>query len=48
MHTDPDSLVPLPRMAFQILLALAKSDSHGYAVAKEIERNTEGRTKPLP
>ena len=43
---DPESLVPLPRLAFQILLALAKGESHGYAVAKEIERNTDGRTKP--
>ncbi len=43
---DPESLVPLPRLAFQVLLALAKSDSHGYAIAKEVERNTDGRTKP--
>lgn len=43
---DPESLIPLPRLAFQILLALAKSDSHGYAIAKEVERNTDGRTKP--
>ena len=42
---DPESLVPLPRLAFQVLLALAKSDSHGYAIAKEVERNTDGRTK---
>ena len=43
---DPESLIPLPRLAFQILLALAKSDCHGYAIAKEVERNTDGRTKP--
>ncbi len=43
---DPESLVPLPRLAFQVLLALASSDSHGYAIAKEVERNTDGRTKP--
>ncbi len=43
---DPESLVPLPRLAFQILLALARGESHGYAIAKEVERNTDGRTKP--
>ncbi len=46
LEIDPESLVPLPRLAFQVLLALAKSDSHGYAIAKEVERNTDGRTKP--
>lgn len=45
-EADVESLVPLPRLAFQILLALAKSASHGYAIAKEVERNTDGRTKP--
>jgi DNA-binding PadR family transcriptional regulator len=44
--TDPESLVPLPRLAFQILLALARGEGHGYAIAKEVERNTDGRTKP--
>lgn len=44
--TDVESLVPLPRLAFQILLALARGASHGYAIAKEVERNTDGRTKP--
>lgn len=43
---NPESLVPLPRLAFQILLALARGESHGYAIAKEVERNTDGRTKP--
>jgi DNA-binding PadR family transcriptional regulator len=41
-----DALVPLPRLAYQILLALAKGEGHGYAIAKEVERNTDGRTKP--
>ena len=42
----PEELIPLPRLAFQILLALAKEDGHGYGIAKEVERNTGGRTKP--
>ncbi len=46
MEVDPESLVPLPRLAFQILLALARGEGHGYAIAKEVERNTDGRTKP--
>ena len=45
-EVSPESLVPLPRLAFQILLALARGESHGYAIAKEVERNTDGRTKP--
>ena len=45
-EVNPESLVPLPRLAFQILLALARGESHGYAIAKEVERNTDGRTKP--
>jgi DNA-binding PadR family transcriptional regulator len=43
---EVEALVPLPRLAFQILLALAKCEGHGYAIAKEVERNTDGRTKP--
>ena len=44
--TDPDTLIPLPRLAFHVLLALAREESHGYAIAKEVERDTGGRTKP--
>jgi DNA-binding PadR family transcriptional regulator len=43
---DLETLLPLPRLAFQILLALARGELHGYAIAKEVERNTGGRTKP--
>jgi DNA-binding PadR family transcriptional regulator len=45
-EADIEALVPLPRLAYQILLALAKGEGHGYAIAKEVERNTDGRTKP--
>ncbi len=38
---DPRSLVPLPRLAFQVLLALARSDNHGYAIAKEVGLDLE-------
>jgi len=43
---DPDSLIPLPRLAFQVLIALAGGENHGYGIAKEVELNTHGRTKP--
>lgn len=45
-EAEVEALVPLPRLAYQILLALAKGDGHGYAIAKEVEHNTDGRTKP--
>jgi len=35
----------LPRMAYQVLLVLAGGANHGYAIAKEIERNSAGRTR---
>ena len=38
--------LPLPNLAFHILLAIAEGDLHGYAVAKDIERRTAGLTKP--
>ena len=37
--------VPLPRLAFQVLLVLAAADNHGYGIAKEVEANTAGRTR---
>ena len=45
---DPDAirLLPLPNLAFQTLLALAGGPNHGYAIAKEVEISTSGRTRP--
>ena len=34
--------MPLPAVTFQILLALADEDLHGYAILKEIEERTGG------
>lgn len=42
MARDPRSALPLNPRAFYILLALAAGESHGYAVAKEVESATEG------
>lgn len=33
-------------MAFEVLVVLAAGANHGYGIAKEIEYNSEGRTRP--
>lgn len=42
---DPDEYLPLTSPMFQILLALADGDKHGYAIIKEVERRTEGKVR---
>jgi len=37
-----DSLLPLPRATFHILLALAAQDRHGYAIIQDVAARTEG------
>ncbi len=44
----PEEFLPLTPVAFEILLALAEGDRHGYAVMREIEERTEGRLSPHP
>lgn len=39
---DPDSLLPLTPGMFQVLIALADGEKHGYAVIKEVSRRTGG------
>ena len=39
---DPRSLLPLTPIVFQILLALADADRHGYGVIREVDRRTDG------
>jgi DNA-binding PadR family transcriptional regulator len=41
-------LDPLPAAAFQIMLALADSDLHGYAIMREVEEQTGGRLRLGP
>jgi len=38
--------LPLTPLSMAILLALAGGDRHGYALMKEIERQTDGMLKP--
>jgi len=37
-----EALLPLSAPMFQVLIALADGEKHGYAVIKEIKRRTEG------
>jgi DNA-binding PadR family transcriptional regulator len=39
---DPESLLPLTPGMFQVLIALADGDKHGYAIIKEVGRRTGG------
>jgi DNA-binding PadR family transcriptional regulator len=38
----PDSFLPLTPVAFEILLALADGEQHGYSVMREVERRSAG------
>jgi DNA-binding PadR family transcriptional regulator len=39
---DPRSFLPLTAHAFQVLLALADQDRHGYGIIREVEDRTDG------
>jgi DNA-binding PadR family transcriptional regulator len=41
-------LDPLPAAAFQIMLALADGDGHGYAIMRQVEEQTGGRLRLGP
>jgi len=41
-------LDPLPAAAFQILLALADDDMHGYAIMRQVEEQTGSRMRLGP
>ncbi|HEY0162606.1 MAG TPA: PadR family transcriptional regulator [Edaphobacter sp.] len=41
-------LDPLPAAAFQILLALADGDSHGYGIMRRVTEQTSGRMRLGP
>ena len=41
-------LNPLPAAAFQILMALADDDLHGYEIMRRVEEQTDGRTRMGP
>jgi DNA-binding PadR family transcriptional regulator len=43
--SDPRSFLPLTPLAFQVLLAMADSRRHGYAIIREVESRTDGLIK---
>ena len=42
---DPEPYLPLTPPMFQLLVALADGDKHGYAIIKEVERRTAGKVR---
>jgi DNA-binding PadR family transcriptional regulator len=44
----PDGILPLTPAVFNILLALADGEKHGYAIMREVEENTQGEVKMGP
>ena len=44
----PENLLPMTPAMFNILLALADSEKHGYAIMLEVEENTHGTVKMGP
>ena len=48
LSESPESFLPLTPVAFEILLALAEGERHGYEVMVEVERRSAGRISPNP
>lgn len=42
------ALLPLPQAVFQILVALADQDRHGYAIMQDVAARTDGQLKLSP
>ena len=42
---NPEKMLPLSPAVFQILLALADSERHGYSIMREIEQQTGGQMR---
>ena len=40
---DVEALLPLTPVVFEILIALAAGEQHGYAIMQDVERRTDGR-----
>jgi DNA-binding PadR family transcriptional regulator len=45
MRIDTDSFLPLTPAMFQVLVALADGDKHGYAIIKEVRRRTGNKVQ---
>jgi DNA-binding PadR family transcriptional regulator len=46
--SETEAVPPLPPSEFQILLALADGERHGYAIMQEIERRSAGAVRLGP
>jgi DNA-binding PadR family transcriptional regulator len=46
--TSQSEQIPLSPATFHILLAIAVSSTHGYAIMQEVERLSDGRVKLAP
>jgi DNA-binding PadR family transcriptional regulator len=44
----PEGMLPLTPAVFNILLALADGEKHGYAIMREVEEDTQGEVKMGP
>ncbi|MEZ5285829.1 MAG: helix-turn-helix transcriptional regulator [Vicinamibacterales bacterium] len=42
---DPSPYLPLTPASFQVLVALADGEKHGYAIIKEVSRRTDGKVR---
>ena len=47
-QVDPEKLLPLTPAVFNILLALADGERHGYSIMQEISKQTQRRLKIGP
>ncbi len=45
---DPETLLPLTPTVFNILLALADGEKHGYGIMLEVKTNTNGQMRMGP
>ena len=45
---NPLQFIPLTPSMFQVLVALADGEKHGYAIIKEVARRTDGRERLRP
>ena len=42
---DPAAHLPLTPAMFQVIVALADGEKHGYAIIKEVSRRTDGKVQ---
>ena len=47
-RSQADELIPLPSAVFHILVALAETDRHGYAIIQDVAARTEGAVRLGP